>query len=188
MSADNYALIGIHPLAGIGVLPEGLHGVYVGFMSSDYRPSEIPVLAKHFATHEEAAAYADELETEYGVSFLCNCTTEDEQAPTAKKTVRQVVAEHTAKAEAYADELETEHVLAFLFNCPGETDDENDKPQLSEWEKELLYPATKKTVRQVIQEYSDTLNVIYEARTAGDFTWKGLLHEFMDEIASTEDE
>ena len=144
MSADNYALVGIHPLAGTGLVPEGFHGVYVGFMSNDYEPSEIPECAKTFATHEKAVAYADELETEYGVSFLCD--------------------------------------------CPGETDDENEKPQLSEWEKELLYPATKKTVRQVIQEYSDILNVIYEARTAGDFTWKGLLHEFMEEIASTEDE
>ena len=55
-------------------------------------------------------------------------------------------------------------------------------------EKKLLYPATKKTVRQVIQEYSDILNVVYEARTAGDFTWKGILYDFMGEVASTEDE
>ena len=144
MSADNYALIGMHPLAGIGLVPTTLHGVYVGFMSNDYRPSEIPMSSKPFATHEEAVAYADELETEYGESFLCD--------------------------------------------CHRETSDEDEKPQLSEWEKELLYPATKKTVRQVIQEYSDILNVIYEARTAGDFTWKGLLHEFMEELASTEDE
>ena len=146
MSADNYALIGIHPFAGtgLGLFPTTLHGVYVGFMSSDNHPTEIPESSKIFDTHAEAVAYADELETEYGVSFLCD--------------------------------------------CHRETDDEDVKPQLSEWEKELLYPATKKTVRQVIQEYSDILNVIYEARTAGDFTWKGLLHEFMDEIASTEDE
>ena len=140
MSADNYALIGIHPLARRGLLPDTTHGIYVGFMSNDYRPSEIPQSAKAFATHEKAVAYADELETEYGVSFLCNCTDEDE------------------------------------------------KPQLSEWEKELLYPATKKTVRQVIQEYTDILDHIYRTRTAGVFTWKGILHEFMDEIASTEDE
>ena len=144
MSADNYALVGMHPLAGTGLLPDTLHGIYVGFMSNDYRPSEITESSEIFATHEKAAAYADELETEYGVSFLCD--------------------------------------------CHRETSDEDEKPQLSEWEKELLYPATKKTVRQVIQEYSDTLNVIYEARTAGDFTWKGLLHEFMEEIALTEDE
>ena len=140
MSEDIYALVGIHPLAGTGLVPTTLHGVYVGFMSNDNHPTEIPESSKTFATHEKAAAYADELETEYGVSFLCNCTDEDE------------------------------------------------KPQLSEWEKELLYPATKKTVRQVIQEYADTLDHIYSARTAGDFTWKGLLHEFMEEIASTGDE
>ena len=127
MSADNYALVGIHPFAG--GRSATLHGVYVGFMSNDYRPSEIPQSAKAFATHEKAVAYADELETEYGVSFLCNCTTEGGQVPVPKKTVRQV-----------------------------------------------------------IQEYSDILNVVYEARTAGDFTWKGLLHEFMEEIALTEDE
>ena len=144
MSADNYALVGMHPLAGTGLFSTTLHGVYVGFMSSDKHPTEIPESSRHFATHEKAAAYANELETEYGESFLCD--------------------------------------------CHRETDDENEKPQLSEWEKELLYPTPKKTVRQVIQEYSDILNVIYEARTAGDFTWKGLLHEFMDEIASTEDE
>ena len=187
MSADNYALIGIHPLAGTGLFPTTLHGVYVGFMSSDYRPSEIPESCRSFATHEEAEAYANELFTEYGLAFLCDCTDEDEKSPAPKKTVRQVVAEHTAKAEAYADALETEHGLAFLFNCPGETDDENEKPQLSEWEKELLYPATKKTVRQVIAEYADTLDHIYSARTAGDFTWKGLLHEFMEENAMTEE-
>lgn len=128
MSADNYALVGIHPFAGTGVSPAMLHGVYVGFMSSDYRPSEIPASSRSFATHEEAAAYADELETEYGVSFLCKCTAEDKQAPTAKKTVRQVVA-----------------------------------------------------------DYADILDHIYRTRTAGDFTWKGLLHEFMEELASTED-
>ena len=133
MSADNYALIGIHPLAGIGLHPSTLHGVYVGFKSSDNHPTEIPKGSQIFATHEKAEAYAVELETEYGVTFLCDCT-------------------------------------------------------VAEWEKEFLYPATKKTVRQVIQEYSDILNVIYEARTAGDFTWKGLLHEFMEELASTEDE
>lgn len=59
--------------------------------------------------------------------------------------------------------------------------------QLADWEKELLYPPTKKTVRQVVREYSDTLNVIYEERTAGDFTWIGLLHEFMEELSMTED-
>ena len=139
MSADNYAMIGIHPLAGSGVLPKTLHGVYVGFMSNVHQPSSIPVDATTFQTHEEAVAYADELETEYGVSFLCDCPEEDEEAP------------------------------------------------LPELEKELLYPATKKTVRQVIAEYADTLNVIYEERTAGEFTWKGLLHEFMDEIAMTEE-
>ena len=101
-------------------------------------------MARSFATHEKATAYAHELETEYGVSFLCD--------------------------------------------CHRETDDENKYPQLSEWEKELLYPATKKTVRQVVTEYADILNHIYSARTAGDFTWKGLLHEFMEEIALTEDE
>ena len=145
MSADNYALVGIHQLAGTETYPTTLHGVCVGFMSSDYRPSEIPESAKAFHTHEAAAAYADELETEYGVSFLCDCPGEDEQAPTSKK------------------------------------------PQLAEREKGLLYPATKKTVRQVITEYADTLDHIYSARTAGDFTWKGLLHEFMEEIAMTEE-
>lgn len=127
MSADNYALIGIHPLAGTGLVPTTLHGVYVGFMSNDYRPSEIPESAKFFSTHEKAAAYADELETEYGVSFLCDCTTEDEQAP-----------------------------------------------------------ATKKTVRQVVTDYANILDRIYRTRTAGDFTWKGVLHDFLGEIASTE--
>ena len=149
MSADNYALVGIHPLAGRGLLPATLHGVYVGSMSSDYRPSEIPVFSKPFNTHEEAVAYADELETEYGESFLCNCTDEDEKHPVAER------------------------------------------------EKELLYPATKRTIRQiiqeysirqVIQEYSDILNDIYEAKTAGDFTWKGILYEFLEELASAEDE
>ena len=86
MSADNYALIGIHPLAGTGVFPTTLHGVYIGFMSNDNHPTEIPEMARSFATHEKATAYANELETEYGVTFLCDCTTEDEQAPTAKKT------------------------------------------------------------------------------------------------------
>ena len=56
------------------------------------------------------------------------------------------------------------------------------------WEKELLCPTTKKTVRQVIQEYSDILNVIYETRTAGDFTWKGLLCEFIEELALSEED
>ena len=139
MSADNYALVGIHQLAGTGSLSNTLHGVYVGFMSSDHQPPVISEGAKAFNTHEEAVAYADELETEYGVSFLCDCPGEDEEAP------------------------------------------------LLEWEKELLYPATKKTVRQVIAEYADTLNVIYEERTAGEFTWKGLLHEFMEEIAMAEE-
>ena len=74
------------------------------------------------------------------------------------------------------------------FLCDCKTDNEIKKPQLSEWEKELLYPATKKTVQQVVTEYSEILNVVYEARTAGDFTWKGILYEFMSEIASTEDE
>ena len=129
MSADNYALIGIHPLAGVGLFPTTLHGVYVGFMSSDNHPTEIPESSRHFATHEEAAAYADELETEYGESFLCNCTAEDKQAPTAKKTVRQVVA-----------------------------------------------------------EYTEILNHIYINKTAGDFTWKGLLYDFLGEIDSTEGE
>lgn len=129
MSADNYALVGIHPLARTGLVPTTLHGVYVGFMSNDYRPSEIPVSSKTFVTHEEAAAYADELETEYGESFLCNCTTEDEQAPTAKRTVRQV-----------------------------------------------------------IEEYSFILNDVYEEKTAGDFTWKGILYDFLGDIASTEGE
>ena len=135
MSADNYALVGIHPLAGIQQLagtdeyPSTLHGVYVGFKSSDHQPSAIPPGSKAFNTHAEAAAYAEELETEYGVRFLCNCTSEDEQVP-----------------------------------------------------------PTKKTVRRVIQEYADTLNHIYSARSAGDFTWKGLLHEFMEEIAMSEDE
>ena len=140
MSADNYALVGIHPLAGVGWFPATLHGVYVGFMSSDNHPSEIPESSRHFLTHEKAEAYANELETEYGVSFLCDCTDEDEKVPVA------------------------------------------------ELEKELLYPATKKTVRQVVAEYADILDRIYRTRTAGDFTWKGVLYEFMDEIASTEDE
>ena len=140
MSADNYALVGIHPLTVTGRVPTTLHGVYVGFMSRNYRPSEIPESAKIFLTHEQAEAYANELETEYGVSFLCDCTDEDEKAPVA------------------------------------------------EWEKELLYPATKKTVRQVVAEYADILDRIYRTRTAGDFTWKGLLHDFLEELASTEDE
>lgn len=149
MSADNYALVGIHPLAGTDKYPSTLHGVYVGFMSSDYRPSAIPESSKAFYTHKQAAAYADELETEYGVSFLCSCTDEDEKHPVAER------------------------------------------------EKELLYPATKRTIRQiiqeysirqVIQEYSDILNDIYEAKTAGDFTWKGILYEFLEELASAEDE
>ena len=140
MSADNYALVGIHPQAGTGIFPTTLHGVYVGFMSADHQPSEIPASSRTFNTHEEAVTYANELKTEYGVSFLCDCPGEDEEAP------------------------------------------------LPELGKELLYQATKKTVRQVIAEYADTLNVIYEERTAGEFTWKGLLHEFMDEIAMTEDE
>ena len=127
MSADNYALIGIHPLAG--VRSTTLHGVHVGSMGSDHQPLEIPESAKAFLTHEAAVAYADELETEYGFALLCNCTTVVDQAPT-----------------------------------------------------------TKKTVRQVIQEYTDILDHIYRTRTAGVFTWKGVLHEFMDDIASTEDE
>ena len=139
MSADVYALIGIHPSAGKWSYPSTRHGVYIGFMSNEYRPSSIPMVSHTFKTHEEALTYANELETEYGVSFLCDCPGEDEEAP------------------------------------------------LLEWEKELLYPATKKTVRQVIAEYADTLHFIYSARTAGDFTWKGLLHEFMEEIASAED-
>ena len=140
MSADNYALIGIHPFAGTGLCPTTLHGVYVSFMSNDHEPSEIPESSKTFATHKKAVAYAEKLETEYGVSFLCDCL------------------------------------------------DEDVKPQLSEWEKELLYPATKKTVRQVIQEYTDILDHIYRTRTAGVFTWKGILHDFMGELALTEDE
>ena len=139
MSADNYALVGMHPLAGTGSLSNTLHGVYVGFMSSDYQPPVISEGAKAFNTHEEAVAYADELETEYGVRFLCDCTNVTKKAPTA------------------------------------------------DWEKELFYPATKKTVRQVITEYADTLDHIYRYRTAGDFTWKGLLHEFMEELAMTEE-
>ena len=140
MSADDYALIGIHPSAGKWSYPSTRHGVYIGFMSNDDRPSVIPERSLSFNTHEEAVAYADQLETEYGVSFLCDCPGEDEEAP------------------------------------------------LPEWEKEFLYPATKKTVRQVIAEYADTLNVIYEERTAGDFTWKGLLHEFMEELTLAVDE
>ena len=103
--------------------------------------------AKAFNTHKEAVAYAGKLETEYGVSFLCDCKTDDadEQAPTPVEVL------------------------------------------LAKWEQDLLYPATKKTVRQVITEYADTLDHIYRSRTAGDFTWKGLLHEFMEEIAMAED-
>ena len=145
MSADNYALVGMHPLAGIGLLPDTLHGVYVGSMSSYYQPSEIPESVRRtFPTHGMAEVYANELETEYGVNFLCDCR--------------------------------------------RETDDENKKPQLAEWEEEFFYPTPKKTVQQVVQEYSDILNDIYEARTAGDFTWKGVLYDFMGEIASTERE
>ena len=140
MSADNYALVGIHPVAGTDGVPKTLHGVYVGFKSNELQPSKLPARARAFNTHAEAAAYAEELETEYGVHFLCNCADESKNAPVA------------------------------------------------EWEKEFLYPATKKTVRQVIQEYTDILDHIYRTRTAGVFTWKGILHEFMDEIASTEDE
>ena len=138
MSADNYALVGIHPLAGTGLVPTTLHGVYVGFMSSDYEPSEIPESSKTFVTHEKAVAYADELETEYGESFLCDCTDKDEE------------------------------------------------PQLAELEKELLYPTTKRTVRQVVTDYADILDRIYRARTAGDFTWKGLLYEFLEEVSDLE--
>ena len=146
MSADNYALIGIHPLAGTGVLPETLHGVYIGFISSVYQPSAIPEWAPSFSTHEEAVAYATPLFTEDCLAFLCNCHRKTGKAPAPKET------------------------------------------PVAEWEKELLYPAPKKTVRQVITEYADTLNVIYEERTAGDFTWKGLLHEFMAELAMAVDE
>lgn len=128
MSADNYALVGIHPFAGIGNRPSTLHGVYVGFMSNDYRPSSIPERAKTFNTHKEAAAYADELYTEYGESFLCDCTAEDEPAP-----------------------------------------------------------APKKTVRQVVTDYADILNHVYMSMTAGDFTWKGILYDFLEEIAMTEE-
>ncbi len=145
MSADNYALIGIYPSTGTWAFPSTLHGVHVGFMSNDDRPSVIPEGSKAFNTHEEAVAYADQLETEYGVRFLCDCHRETVQGSTPKKV------------------------------------------QVPEWEKEFLYPATKKTVRQVIAEYADTLDHIYSARTAGVFTWKGLLHEFMEEIAMAED-
>ena len=144
MSADTYALVGIHPLAGTGVLPTTLHGVYVGYMSSDHRLAEIPESSRSFVTHEKAEVYANELETEYGVSFLCD--------------------------------------------CHRETDDENKKPPLAEWEEEFFYPTPKKTVQQVVQEYSDVLNDIYEAKSAGDFTWKGVLYDFLSEIASTERE
>ena len=82
MSADIYAVVGIHPFAGTGVLPETLHGVYVGFMSDVHRPSAIPADSRTFNTHEEAVTYADWLETEYGVSFLCDCPEEDEIAMT----------------------------------------------------------------------------------------------------------
>ena len=140
MSADNYALVGIHPLAGTGEYPDTLHGVYVGFMSGGNQPSAIPEDSITFSTHKGAAAYADEFYTEYGVRFLCKCAYENKNAP------------------------------------------------LAEWEQDLLYPPTKKTVRQVIQEYAVTLGHIYSARTAGDFTWKGLLHEFMEEIAMAVDE
>ena len=129
MSADNYALVGMHPLAGVGLFPTTLHGVYVVFMSNDYRPSNISESSRHFKTHEEAVAYAVELETEYGVSFLCDCTTEVERVP-----------------------------------------------------------APKRTVRQVIEEYTFILNDVYEGKTAGDYTWKGILYDFLGEIASTEDE
>ena len=141
MSADNYALVGIHPLAGTDGVPKTLHGVYVGFKSNELQPSKLPARARAFNTHAEAAAYAEELETEYGVRFLCDCDcTTKEEAP------------------------------------------------MADWEKELLYPTPKKTVRQVIREYADTLDHIYSARTAGDFTWTGILHEFMDEIAMAVDE
>ena len=129
MSADNYSLIGIHPSAGKWSYPSTRHGVYIGFMSNDDRPSVIPECSLSFNTHEEAVAYADQLETEYGVNFLCSCTEDGEQVST-----------------------------------------------------------TKKTVRQVIAEYADTLHFIYSARTAGDFTWKGLLHEFMEEFTLAVDE
>ena len=127
MSADNYALIGIHPLAGTDKYPSTLHGVYVGFMSSDNHPTEIPESAKTFKTHEEAVAYANTLFTEYGLTFLCVCHRKTKKIPT-----------------------------------------------------------TRKTVRQVVQEYSDILNVVYEAKTAGDFTWKGLLYEFLEEVSDLE--
>ena len=139
MSADNYALVGIHPLAGTGLRSRTLHGVYVGSMSNDYEPSEIPEGSKIFATHEQAAVYADELETEYGESFLCDCTDEDEKVPVA------------------------------------------------ELQKGLLYLVTKKTVRQVVTDYADILDHIYRTRTAGDYTWKGILYDFLGDIASTED-
>lgn len=127
MSADNYALVGLHPLAG--VRSSTLHGVHVGSMGNDHQPLKIPESAKAFPTHEAAEAYALELETEYGFALLCNCTTVVDQAP-----------------------------------------------------------APKKTVRHVIMDYADILDHIYRTRTAGDFTWKGILHDFMQELSTTEDE
>ena len=98
MSADNYALIGIHPSAGKWTFPSTLHGVHVGFMSNDNQPSAIPEGSKAFNTHEEAVAHADQLETEYGVRFLCDCHRKTEKAPTPKRTVRQVIEEFRRSA------------------------------------------------------------------------------------------
>ena len=87
------------------------------------------------------------------------------------------------KAEALAEALKTGYGVSFLCDCSTK-----EEAPMAELEKELLYPATKKTVRQVMTDYADILDHIYRTRTAGDFTWKGILHDFMAEIASTEDE
>ena len=146
MSADNYALVGPHPLAGIGDRPKTAYGVIVAFMSADYKPSVIPEFADVFPSRDEAVAFAQSLKTEYGVVFL------------------------TDHAEAGPD-TQSQNVVS-----------------LSDYAVEQLTDLSgdNKLLRDVVNDYAQKIQSIHQAGTDGEYTWKGLLYEFLEEVSELE--
>lgn len=63
----------------------------------------------------------------------------------------------------------------------------NKKSNLTEWELELLdgrpeINTEPKSQKDLIREYAEKAASIYEERTAGEFTWEGLLGSFLNEV------
>ena len=146
MSADNYALVGPHPLAGIGDRPKTAYGVIVAFMSADYQPTVIPEFADVFSSRDEAVAFAQSLKTEYGVVF------QTDHAETGPDTQSQNV----VSLSDYAAEQ--------LTDLSGD----------------------KKSLRDVVNDYAQKIQSIHQAGTDGEYTWKGLLYEFLEKVSELE--